>query len=208
MRTLVFCSVIFMSLSSQSLPVNAQAPRAMSFQGLLTDTAGVPVDGPQNLTIRIFDASSGGSEVWNRTYGSHPVNEGVFDVELDGGAPMFDLVAFNNSLWIQVEAGAEVLSPRTRLVAAPFAMGLSLPIEANVAATIAALKIVNTTASGVTTGVYGQTSSTSVVQQRQTLRLNLAEPIFMIFVSQVRRSRGRGRDRSRGRTPNRAGHPI
>jgi hypothetical protein len=128
-------------------PVSAQAPRSMSFQGVLTDTSDVPIEGLQTIGVKLFDAASGGTQVWSRTYNSHSVNEGSFNIILEGGSPSFPTLTFNDSLWIQVEAGAEVLSPRTQLTASPYAMGLSLPIEAvaTLNTTGSALKITNNT---------------------------------------------------------------
>ncbi len=67
-------------------------------------------------------------------------------------------------MWIEVEVGAEVLIPRTALTAAPFAMGLSLPIvaEAEVSESGAAgLEIRNTSTAGANYGIRGVSGSTN-----------------------------------------------
>ena len=45
--------------------VFAQIPQTMSYQGLLTDTAGNPVaDGPVDLTFKLYDAATDGTLLW------------------------------------------------------------------------------------------------------------------------------------------------
>ncbi len=43
----------------------AQIPQTMSYQGLLTDAAGIPVaDGPVDLTFKLYDAATDGTLLW------------------------------------------------------------------------------------------------------------------------------------------------
>jgi len=133
----------------------------MSFQGYLTDTAGTAIDVPQDLTIKLYDVGVGGSSVWARTYAGVPVTAGLFEVILENGTPSFSGLAFVDSLWIEVEVAAEVISPRTRVTASPYARGLSLPVEAEVDVGGTALMITNTRVSGTATAVYGTVRSTS-----------------------------------------------
>ena len=46
-----------------SVPVLAQAPKTLSYQGKLSDSGG-PLNGSYNLTFTIYDAASGGSSLW------------------------------------------------------------------------------------------------------------------------------------------------
>ncbi|RMG62207.1 MAG: hypothetical protein D6715_12485, partial [Calditrichaeota bacterium] len=46
----------------------AQAPRQLSYQGMLTDAEGNPVDGTRNMTFRIYDADVGGNELWEESH--------------------------------------------------------------------------------------------------------------------------------------------
>ena len=100
----IVCLVLL--VTSLTTATMAQAPRSMSFQGYLTDTAGTAIDVPQDLMIRLFDVEAGGSSVWARTYTSVPVDDGGFTVVLENGAPSFETVSFDDSLWIEVEVDA------------------------------------------------------------------------------------------------------
>jgi hypothetical protein len=164
MRLSIILAVSLFSCVVITSQTAGQAPRAMSFQGYLTDTLGAPIVGPQTVSFRLYDAKSAGTLAWSRTYPGATVNDGVFSIILENGTPSFDGVSFDDSLWVQVEVGAEVLSQRTLLTASAYTMGLSLPIEATLKGTggpAAALKIVNTATTGVRSGIEGQNSSSS-----------------------------------------------
>ncbi|MGA7306967.1 MAG: hypothetical protein WBW88_19010 [Rhodothermales bacterium] len=146
-RRLVFV-VAVLTFTVVNSGARAQAPRVMSFQGLLTDDLGVPIDGTRDITLKIFDAVSAGTQKWSRTYAGVSVNDGVFNLALEAGSPLFYFVEFEDSLWIQVEVDAEVVGPRNQLTASPYAMGLSLPIYASTPESSYGLEIENTASSG------------------------------------------------------------
>src|SRR3990172_7409283 len=48
--------------------VSAQAPRLINYQGLVATSTGVPVsDGTHTFDFRIFNAATGGSQLWSET---------------------------------------------------------------------------------------------------------------------------------------------
>ncbi|MEM6337609.1 MAG: hypothetical protein AAF752_13650 [Bacteroidota bacterium] len=106
-----------------SLPAFAQVPESIAYQGYL-EQSGVPVDGTVSMTVRLFEAATGGTAVFSRTYPSVAVSEGVYEIALAGGSPPLRLVAFGQPLWLEVEVGGSLLAPRTALAAAPYALGL------------------------------------------------------------------------------------
>jgi hypothetical protein len=136
----------------------------MSFQGFLTNQGNAPVNGPRTIIVKFFSAALGGAQIWSRTYDSHPVSAGKFDMTLDGGSPDFSTLAFNDSWWIQLVVDGEVISPRTMLAASPFANGLSLPVEAEGdvgGVGSSAFKVTNTATSGPNNAIFGVSNSTS-----------------------------------------------
>jgi hypothetical protein len=99
----------------------------MNFQGKLLDSANNPRNGTDfNLTFRIFDAPTDGSELWSETQSNVPVANGVFAVQLGAVNPIPASVfqASPTYLEIQVQIGAgaaEVGSPRQPLASSPYA---------------------------------------------------------------------------------------
>jgi hypothetical protein len=105
---------------------SAEIPRIINYQGLLTDTAGNPVpDGEHTIRFRIWSDSSGGTVRWTSQPEQVLVLNGLLNYQL-GSVENIPPSTFNDtSLWlgITVGTGPEVpeLTPRTRLVAAPYA---------------------------------------------------------------------------------------
>ena len=81
--------------------VSAGIPHYMQFQGKATDINDTPLNGPHDLTFRIYDAETEGNLLWSETHSAVPVENGVFSVLLGGVTPL-DLV-FDNPYWISTE---------------------------------------------------------------------------------------------------------
>lgn len=106
---------------------SAQSPSStISFQGYLTNLAGVPFDGAKDITISLHDSLTAGSSVWSRAYISVSVDSGVFNLALTEGTPDMTTVAFTQQLFVQVElpSDGETISPRTPMTSAPYAQSL------------------------------------------------------------------------------------
>lgn len=111
----------FILLISVSSSVLAQIPKTMSYQGVLADTGGSAVaDGNYSLTFRIYDAASGGTEIWVETQ-TIPVVDGIFNAILGSATPLN--LAFDRPYWlgVSVDGGTE-LSPRIELTSAPYSL--------------------------------------------------------------------------------------
>ena len=107
-----------------ALSAAAAPPQVTNFQGKLTDAGGAPVaDGAYNLTFRLYNTEAGGFTIWSEA--GVPVNtvSGIFTTQLGSAVNPIDndIFANNDSLWLEIEVGGEILSPRTYLQAAPFA---------------------------------------------------------------------------------------
>lgn len=90
----VLLSLIF-SLSVYAQPDNLIWE--LSYQGILTDTTGSVVsDGNYNLDVSLFDAETGGTELYNESHTNVPVENGFFDITIgsqtsDGLYPELDI---------------------------------------------------------------------------------------------------------------------
>ncbi|MDD5628549.1 MAG: hypothetical protein PHU21_05765, partial [Elusimicrobia bacterium] len=109
------------------IPAQAQsAPGLMNFQGRLTDSSNNPLAGAHVLTFQVFDAASGGASLWGPESQSVTVVNGVFAVQL-GAVSALNAAAFSGTAaYLQVTVDGNPLTPRTRLITAPYAFNAQL----------------------------------------------------------------------------------
>ncbi|NKI35444.1 hypothetical protein HFP89_09715 [Wenzhouxiangella sp. XN79A] len=90
----------------------------ITYQGQLRD-GGVPVTDTVNLRFQLYDALVGGNPVgsFEQRVG-WPVEDGLFQVDLDFGAGVFD----GSDRFLEVEVNGAPLSPRQRVTATPYAL--------------------------------------------------------------------------------------
>ncbi len=114
-----------LSVAAAALPLPVLAQTEFTYQGRLDD-AGAPASGDYDFIFRIYAAQAGGSPLVPPVQvDDWPVSGGLFTVQLDFGANVFD----GDSRWLQVEVrpGSEItphiiLAPRQPLTAVPYAM--------------------------------------------------------------------------------------
>lgn len=152
------------------VPLLAPVGTTFTYQGFITDT-GSPANGSYNLTFKLYDDASAGTQVGSTvTKNAVTVEDGYFTVELDFG-DWFD----GTALWLEIEVqgpGDQVytpLAPRQALNATPFALyALNIPAHDHFGQTWSgpgtgltlAGGSTGLDASGTSYGVVGQTAST------------------------------------------------
>lgn len=97
-------------------------PRILSYQGVLVEPDGVAVDdGSYTVTLRIYGEPIGGTPLWEETQ-TVTTLDGVFDALLGLSVPLESLM-FDRQYWLAVELQGEAeMTPRMRMVAAPYAI--------------------------------------------------------------------------------------
>ena len=96
----------------------------MSHQGRLLDDAGAPVaDGNYSFRYRIYHAATGGSPVYTETK-TVAVSDGLFDTTL-GATDVITPDIFAQPSWIEIAVNGETLTPRQKLLGAPYAFSLA-----------------------------------------------------------------------------------
>jgi hypothetical protein len=107
-----------------TVPAWTEVPEVINYQGKLTDSGGNPLDGTYSMTFYLYDAETGGSDLWHETQ-SVDVVAGIYNVKLGAITPL-DVSLFTNehiySLYLEVMVEGETLSPRQRLTSTAFAM--------------------------------------------------------------------------------------
>ncbi|MDP3723296.1 MAG: hypothetical protein Q8R91_07360 [Candidatus Omnitrophota bacterium] len=107
----------------------AEVPRKIHYQGRLTDPAGQPLVGDHTVTLRIYDAETGGAALWEEqhTLAFSELDSGVFSVILGSTTPFSAAITFNAPLWLSTEVdGAGEFSPRQQLAAVTYAINADM----------------------------------------------------------------------------------
>ncbi|MDB5033913.1 MAG: hypothetical protein JWQ98_1154 [Chlorobi bacterium] len=109
--------VLFIGLSATAL---AQVPRQMSYQGVVANGSGTPLQGTHALTIKIYDNT--GTTIYTETQNAAFTN-GLFNVVIGGTSAIPGTILFNAqyTIGVAVDGGAELV-PRTPLTSSPYSL--------------------------------------------------------------------------------------
>jgi hypothetical protein len=113
-------------------------PALVSYEGILRDADGRPLDGKHEMVLRLFSDETGGDEILvdrhDRISGRPvDVHDGLFELQLGGGAVsdgsgpgtylgLDDVFRDYREVYLRVTINGELLKPRTRIVAASYAL--------------------------------------------------------------------------------------
>jgi hypothetical protein len=142
--------------------VDGTVAETIGYQGMLTDSAGVPLDGMYAMRFHLFRQPTGGTPVSDSGVLEVMVNGGLFDIGLDVPQSVFD----GSQLWLSVTVEEEALSPRQQIRPAPYAMSLRPGATVMQGATGTALQVesaegIGLQAAGQVYGLYGTTTGTT-----------------------------------------------
>lgn len=121
--TIAFSTLIFILAALTTL---AAPPKLITVQGKVTDAAGAPLPaGIKSFAFRIFDASSGGTQIWP-SVGTEGQNlttnaDGLWSGALGAVNSLTDAVFADSVRWLEITVEGQTL-PRVRLVTGPYAM--------------------------------------------------------------------------------------
>jgi hypothetical protein len=106
---------------SRSLNLSRSIPDQLNYQGYLVDSSdSAAVTAILEMTFRLFDSESDGTELWSETHSMVEVSGGLFHVLLGGVTPFLVNLFDGSALWLQTEVGAEILAPRKSLVSVAY----------------------------------------------------------------------------------------
>ncbi|MCD6379962.1 hypothetical protein J7M07_05905, partial [bacterium] len=108
-----------------AMTILADIPQIISYHGKLTGTTGIGENDTLPMTFKIYDVETDGSPLWTETHdvaNEVPVVKGLFDVALGSVIPI-DL-PFDVQYWLEIEVEGNVLTPRVKLTASPYALNM------------------------------------------------------------------------------------
>jgi hypothetical protein len=113
--TMLMCVLVFPVLLSHA---EGQTADFISYQGRLTDSDGIPLNGTYSIVFSMWDDSTSGIQLWTETL-SVDVADGLFAVDLGRiNALTVDICGAVDPWFIphlQIEVAGEVIEPRTPL---------------------------------------------------------------------------------------------
>ncbi len=129
-----------------TLAIAAPPPRTINYQGFLTTNAGVPVNGNQVLTFRLYDALTAGNLLWSDTQLAVPVTNGVFNTVLGQASPQTPFpsaLIFDQQYFLTVAVNSDPeMSPRQPLQMVPHAYRAVVADSVSPTATIAVAQVI------------------------------------------------------------------
>jgi hypothetical protein len=108
------------SLSIKNL-TSWTVPGTINYQGRLTDGNSDPVTGNVSMNLKLFDAATGGSELYSENIGTVTLDEnGVYSFQFGTGG-IAGVLTSANSHWLELSIDGTAQSPRERILSVPFA---------------------------------------------------------------------------------------
>ena len=151
-----------------ALPLAAQVPSLINYQGRLTDGSGSPVSGNRTMAVRLYDAATGGNMTYEETIGTVGVANGTYSFQFGAsGSGIVSVLSGQDYLALTVNGTEE--TTRTRLLAVPFALKAKESADTQMLntqvtslnGTVAGLSASQTTLAGNVTTLQAQTQSVS-----------------------------------------------
>jgi hypothetical protein len=117
-----FLLLVFV-LVAINVSINAEVPQLINYQGRLTDETGQLVaDGDYQITFKIWNWESGGTQLWSSGPQTVTTVDGLFSYQLGSAVQLPHSLFTDSTRWLSIEVeGDSEIVPRTQLVTVPYA---------------------------------------------------------------------------------------
>jgi hypothetical protein len=124
MRRSLILLVYLTVLMAIAFVASAAVPRLINYQGILTDSGGLPIEGNHNLTFKVYpDSQVATPDLWSEEHTDVPVDDGLFNVILGSIEAIPDTLFDGAERWIGVTVGTDPeMTPRMRITSVPWAV--------------------------------------------------------------------------------------
>ncbi len=118
LKHLVFACILALP---SLLEAEVKIPQTMSYQGIIKDSSGTLVDdGTYGVTFKLYDAITGGNNVWSEQH-SVSIRNGIMSVVLGSVSPLN--ITFDRQYWLGIAIGENAeMTPRLQLTATPYSL--------------------------------------------------------------------------------------
>lgn len=146
-------------------------PATVSFTGRLTTMNG-PVSGPVTVTFSLFDLAANGTVMWTETRNLTATSTGLVYADLGALTTLDEGVLLNAPLFLEIQVGAEVLTPRLPLQSVPYSIRSEIANTADTLGTITPAQVVTTVSAAANGGVATARSGNTVTVGLTTCAAN------------------------------------
>lgn len=109
--------------ANETKPETKSVPWTINYQGYLTGSDTLPIQGNVPLTLNIYDAPSGGSLLWGpEAHAVVPVTKGFFNVQLGSILPFTAGIFDGNQRYLEIAVNGTTLAPRKPLGSVGYAI--------------------------------------------------------------------------------------
>jgi hypothetical protein len=143
--------------------VASAVPVQVPYSGRVLTAAGLPVDGPVSLDVRLFPSDIATTPSFDEVFSNTPVDAGYFHVVLGANAlDPLDSASLGDAAWVELRVNGALQGARTPLGASPFAA------RAHDAARIAGVPVSGTPTNGqvlsyaTSTGQWAPASASAI----------------------------------------------
>ncbi|HEY1555001.1 MAG TPA: hypothetical protein VGF94_09235 [Kofleriaceae bacterium] len=103
------------------------APTTISFAARLTDANGTAIAGTHDFAFALYDAASGGTQLWTETQASVSVPvDGVLYLDLGSTTPLTSALLNGNARYLEMSVDGVVSDARVTIESVPYALSASL----------------------------------------------------------------------------------
>jgi hypothetical protein len=123
MKRLRFLVLFVLGVLLLSAPA-AGVPRLVNYQGVLTDTGDIPLDGSYDLRFSIYpDSLVATPSIWTELHTGVDVDDGLFNVILGSIADLPDSIFAGGERWMGIAVDADPeMRPRMQITSVPWAI--------------------------------------------------------------------------------------
>jgi hypothetical protein len=115
----IFSILIFLL---SCVPLSAEVPGQIHYQGLLADEKGNPVNGNRTIEVRLFDAPEGGNILYHETIGPVTVVNGIYSFSFGNNATGIAAALSSSNDFLSVSVNSTEQTQRTKILAVPYAL--------------------------------------------------------------------------------------
>ena len=110
--------IIFTVITLCYAAIAFAVPQTMSYQGILRDSNGDLQDGTFPMTLKIYDAVTGGNLEYTHGPTNAAVSNGLYNIEMPATAEVFD----GSNRWLEITVGSDTLAPRLKINSVAYAI--------------------------------------------------------------------------------------
>ncbi|MEC8333201.1 MAG: hypothetical protein VXZ83_03655, partial [Verrucomicrobiota bacterium] len=114
---------LIVALSSITVCALFAVPSKINYQGLITDTAGEPIESSTNtVTVTLYQVETDGTSVYTESFTDVASDaDGLYSIQI-GDTNLQAVLEANSELWLELTINEQTLSPRQEINSVPYAL--------------------------------------------------------------------------------------